>query len=76
MGRSLPVTNMVNLGNILLSELCGLQIREILIHRQSDLLHHLATVMLEQSCVNSGFLGSVVIYQCMGQKLWDSDVMK
>ena len=45
------MTNMVNLGIVLLSELCGLQIRERLIHRQCDLSHRLAAVMLEQSCV-------------------------
>ena len=46
---------MVNLGIILLSELCDLQIIEILIHRQCDLLHHLAAVMLEQSCVTLSY---------------------
>jgi hypothetical protein len=49
------VTNMVNLGIILLSELCGLQIRERLIHRQCDLLCHLATIMHEQSCVTVSY---------------------
>jgi len=55
MDGSLQVTNMVTLGIILLSELCGLQIRERLIHMQCDLLHHLAAVMLEQSCVTVSF---------------------
>jgi hypothetical protein len=49
------VTNMVSLGIILLSELCGRQIRETLVHRQHDLLHHLPAVMLELSFVTVSF---------------------
>ena len=55
MDGSLLVTNMVNLGIILLSELCGLQIIERLIHTQCDLLRHLAAVLLKQSCVTVSF---------------------
>jgi hypothetical protein len=53
MDGSLIVTNMVNLGIILLSKFCGLRIRERLIYRLCDLLYRLAAV--EASSVTVSF---------------------